>query len=183
MSLNFLSFKKQGNLIDGAHLRKLKVNQDQRGLLIETLKTDWPDIFSEELSFNQTYFSLTNPGFARDEDKWHIHPTQTDRFVVIKGSIVFALYDQRENSPTKDTLNLFLMGEKNDADNQYLLLIPPRVLHAFCVVGQESAYLLAYPNRLYNPAEEGRVPFKDVEIKLSDGQLFSWEVVRSHFSL
>lgn len=160
MSLKFLSFKEQNNLIDGVLLHKLKVNHDQRGLLIETLKTNWLDVFSEDSSFYQTYFSLTKPGFARDENMWHVHPTQTDRFVVVKGNIVFALCDEREDSPTKGALNLFLMGEKNDVDNQYLLLIPHRVLHSFCVVGQESAYLLAYPSRLYDPKEEGRVPFE-----------------------
>lgn len=183
MDLEFLSFQNQKNLIEGVVLHQLKVNRDQRGLLIETLKSDWSDVFNSELPFNQTYFSLTNPGFARDEDTWHVHPTQTDRFVVVKGSIAFVLFDQRENSPTRGFLNFFLMGEKNDADNQYLLLIPNKVLHSFCVVGQESAHLLAYPNRLYDSSEEGRVPFGEVGVNLPDGTAFSWDRVREEFSL
>lgn len=183
MELNFLSLKNSKNLIKGVILHPLKINQDERGMLIETLKSNWADVFGENLPFNQTYFSLTNPGFARDENLWHVHPTQTDRFVVIKSSIVFAIYDQRENSQTRGILNLFLMGEKNDADNQYLLLIPPKVLHSFCVVGQESVYLLAYPNKLYNPKEEGRVSFKETKAKFPDGSPFSWERIRKEFSL
>lgn len=183
MKLEFLSFKNQKNLIKGVVLRQLKINYDPRGLLIETLKSSWPDVFGSNLPFKQSYFSLTNPGFARDEDVWHVHPTQTDRFVVIKGSIVFVLYDQREDSSTHGILNFFLMGEKNTADNQYLLLIPSKVFHSFCVVGQESAYLLAYPTRVYDPQEEGRIPFEKSQVKLPKGSYFSWERVRKEFNL
>lgn len=181
MALELQTLQNPKKLIAGVILHPLKINQDQRGLLIETLKSNWPDVFNQELPFNQSYFSLTKSGLARDEDLWHIHPTQTDRFVVIRGSIVFALCDQRENSQTFGLLNLFLMGEKNSADSQYLLLIPSGVLHSFCAIGQESAYLLAYPNRIYDPAEEGRVPFKQAGVKFPDGSPFSWNVVRDYF--
>lgn len=181
MKLEFLNFKNQKNLINGVVLRQLTVHQDQRGVLVETLKNDWQDVFGRNLPFGQSYLSKTLPGFARDENLWHFHPRQTDRFVVIKGSLVFALFDWRKNSPTGGFLNLFLMGEENKNEDPYLLLIPPNVLHAFCVVSRKPCFLLAYPTQLYDPSEEGRIPYKDVGAKFPDSSPFSWELVRKEF--
>lgn len=183
MELEFLSLKNKQNLIDGVKLHQLKINRDSRGLLVETLKENWEDVFRRpEMQFGQSYCSVTLPGFARDEDKLHNHPTkQTDRFVVIQGSAVFALYDWREGSSTHGKLNLFLMGETNEDDNQYLLLIPQNVLHGFCTVGEKPCYLLGFPNQTYDPSEEGRIPLTDVAINFPDGSQFSWQVIRDQF--
>ncbi len=184
MEFEYLTFNNQHDLIDGVVLRQLKVNRDPRGLLVETLKESWNDVFHRpDLQFGQNYCSVTLPGFARDEDRWHNHPTkQTDRFVVIKGSAVFALYDWRKDSPTHKKLNLFLMGEKNGDEDQFLLLIPKNVLHGFCTVGNEPCYLLGFPDHVYDPLEEGRIPFGEVNATLPNGQPFSWEAIRTHFS-
>lgn len=179
--LNFLTHDHRENIIKDVKTYKLKVNRDQRGLLMENLKNTWREIFNENLPFGQNYYSMTNPGFARDEDLWHQHPTQTDRFVVIKGNAVFALFDSRENSATKGILNLFLMGEENGDDNQYLLIIPPQVLHGFCTVGNQPCYLLGFPTLAYEPKEEGRVPFAQAKVRLPDAKLFSWQSIREAF--
>lgn len=183
MKLDFLTFNHQKNLIEGVKLIKLKVNRDQRGSLVEVLKANWQEVFSKELPFAQSYCSVTNPGFARDENLWHYHLEQVDRFVVVKGRAVFALYDTRKDSKTFGVLNLFLMGEKNNDENQYLLFIPSKVLHGFCTVGGEPCYLLGKPTKLYNPVEEGRISFEEVGVKFPDGTPFSWERIRKEFSL
>lgn len=183
MDVEFLSYKNQKKLIDGVVVYKLEIHRDPRGLLVETLKQDWTDVFHRpDLQFGQSYFSVTNPGFARDEDKWHVHPKkQTDRFVIVGGSAVVALYDWRAKSPTKDILNLFVMGEVNADDNQYLLLIPKNVLHGFCTVGKKSCALVSYPDQSYDPTEEGRIPFSEVNAALQNGTPFGWDIIRDQF--
>lgn len=184
MKLDFLTFNNQKNIIEGVKLHKLTIHRDPRGMLIETLKESWKDVFEiPKHQFGQSYFSVTNPGFARDEDKWHVHPTkQTDRFVVIKGSAVVALYDGRKESKTFQTLNLFLMGEKNSDSDQYLLFIPQKVLHAFCTVGNEPCYLVSHPDQTYDPNEEGRIPFATAGASFPDGTAFSWDIIRQQFN-
>ena len=179
----FLSLKNQENIIKDVVMHKLDVHRDSRGLLMETLKETWSDVFVRPvLQFGQSYFSITEPGFARDEDKWHNHPTkQTDRFIILKGNAVVALYDWRKDSPTFGKLNLFIMGEKNGDDNQYLLLIPQNVLHGFCTMGKDPCHLISYPSQSYDPKEEGRVSFAEVDAKFKDGTPFSWEAVRKEF--
>lgn len=183
MQLEFLSYNNQKNIISDVVLHKLTINRDPRGLLVETLREDWTEVFHRpQLQFGQSYYSVTNPGFARDEERWHVHRTkQTDRFVIVKGNAVVALYDSREESNTYGRLNLFLMGEINGDNNQYLLLIPKRVLHAFSTVGKDPCYLVSFPDHRYDPKEEGRVPFSGVNATFPDGAPFSWKVIRKQF--
>lgn len=165
------------DLIHDIVVRPLRVNRDPRGTLTEALKVDWDDVYSQEhLPFKQMYFSTTDPGVARDKDQWHFHPGgQRDRFGVIRGDIVVAVLDKRDESPTKDLLNLFWMGESLGDNGQYLLVIPERTLHGFVVVSDTPATLFNFPTRLYDPAEEVRVPMAEAVLKHS--QPFSWDKV------
>ncbi len=178
-----LDLKNQNNLIADVICYPLKVNRDASGILVETLKTNWSEVFGNERPFAQNYYSLTPSGTARDENVWHQHPNQEDRFVVIQGDIVVAIYDWRKESQTYGKLNLFKMGESEGDDGQYLLLIPKNTLHGFCVISKKSALLLNFPTLLYNPQEEGRISHQEAEVKTDDGTLFTWEKVRKSFNL
>lgn len=163
-------------LIKDVVVYPLKVNRDDRGILVESLKANWNKVFdSKRRPFTQCYYSITKPGVARDTDRWHYHPTkQEDRFVVISGDIIVALYDWRKNSKTYGTLNLFAMGKPGGDEGQYLLLIPVNVLHCFKNIGKKEAIILNFPTKLYDPKEEGRIPFK--EVKFPDGAYFNWSL-------
>src|SRR5581483_8943840 len=115
MHITFFNSEQQDGLIDGVKIHKFVVHRDSTGSLMETLRSDWQDVFFEpNASFGQSYYSITPPGIARDENQWHMHPTkQSDRFLILSGNAVVALYDTRQSSPTKGKLNLFLMGEGN----------------------------------------------------------------------
>jgi dTDP-4-dehydrorhamnose 3,5-epimerase len=184
MKLELFDLTKLNNykLITDVVVRPLKVNRDPRGFLIETLKTDWSNVFNDNLPFAQNYFSITETNVARDEDRWHIHPTkQIDRFVVARGQIVVALCDWRKDSATFGLLNLFLMGELKQDEGYYNLLVPRNVLHGFLVVSNNQAMILNYPTTLYDSKEEGRVPFN--QVKVNDNETFSWNEVRKIFKL
>ena len=167
-------------LIDGVVVRRLKVNRDARGILVETLRVDWPDLYDPTTRpFAQTYYSVTLPGVARDEDRWHLHHHQDDRFIALAGDLVIAIADPRPKSPTRGMLNLFKLGESNGDDGQFEVLVPRETLHGFVVVGDKPAMLVNYPTQLYNPADELRVPFAEADVRLADGTPFSWDLVRA----
>ena len=66
-NLPIVTFSDQENLIEEVVLHQLKINRDSRGILIETLKTDWPDVYDpQNLPFAMQYFSITKPNVARD---------------------------------------------------------------------------------------------------------------------
>jgi dTDP-4-dehydrorhamnose 3,5-epimerase len=174
-----LENKNKIEIVKDVLLYPLKINNDESGVLVETLRKDWPQIYGPGREFFMQYYSVTDSGVARDEDVWHYHPTyQEDRFLVAQGKIVVAVADNREDSSTKGLLNLFLMEAYN---NPYILLIPKRTLHGFMVVSKEKGILLNYPTGLYNPDEEGRISYSEVNVKFSDGNLFSWKVVKDTF--
>lgn len=176
--IDFISLQKQTNLIKDVELYPLKINRDTSGILSEVLKNNWSDIFSNNRPFAQCYYSVTAAGDVRDRNEWHMHPTkQEDRFVIIRGDVVTAIYDSRPASPTYQTLNLFLMGEKNGDEGQYLLLIPKETLHGFAVVSDKEAVLLNFPTTIYDIKEEGRVAQATSGAKFADGSLFDWDKV------
>ncbi|OGD86211.1 hypothetical protein A2Z23_01975 [Candidatus Curtissbacteria bacterium RBG_16_39_7] len=177
--LPILTLESQENLIDGVVMHRLKVNRDDRGTLVEALKSDWKDIFDPKLlPFAMQYYSITKPGVARDEDLWHFHQKQEDRFVTILGSTIVAVYDARKNSKTHGVLNLFRQGEENGDEGQYMLLIPIGTYHGFLAYGTKDAVLLNFPTRLYDPSDEGRILHEVASVKLADDRPFSWQIVR-----
>jgi dTDP-4-dehydrorhamnose 3,5-epimerase len=179
MDLITLSNKDNIKLIKDVAMHPYKVNEDASGVLVETIRKDWHDVYGQGREFFMQYYSETPSGVARDESVWHYHPTiQDDRFSVIKGEIVVAIGDNRGDSETKGLLNLFYINARKDP---YMVLIPRRTLHGFMVVSKEPAILINFPTGLYNPKEEGRIPYQDAQMKMSNGTPFSWDLVRKEF--
>lgn len=160
-------------------LHGLKTNRDPRGTLTELLRADWDDVYSEDLPFAQVYTSTTSPGVARDVDRWHVHRHQTDRFYCVAGRIVVPIADVREGSPTRGTLMLVELAAQEDGPAPLLVTIPPGTLHGFVVTSPGPATLLNFPNRLYDPEDEGRLPFPEAGVTFPDGTPFDYAVVQA----
>lgn len=173
MDYNYVTLVNQQNLIDGVILRKLIIHKDASGSLVETLRVDWNDVFDKgDKRFVMQYMSTTPPGIARDEDQWHVHKIQKDRFICISGRIVTAIYDSRKTSKTYQKLNLFVMGPDKE-EEMYMIVIPEQTYHGFMVISQTPGFLLNFPTQLYNPKDEGRIK----------NEIFSWQKVRNDFNL
>jgi len=164
-------------LVNDVVIRPLKINKDESGVLVETLRTDWGDVYKDR-PFAMQYYSITPPFLARDESVWHYHPTyQDDRFTAVSGDIVVAVADWRKDSSTYGLLNLFYIESD---DKPYLIVIPHQTLHGFMVVSDKPGILINFPTGLYNPKEEGRIPFAEAGIKIGD-VAFNWQLVRDMF--
>lgn len=142
-------------LIHGVAIKNLRVIPDERGFVMEMLRSD-DEIFQK---FGQVYLSVAYPGVVKG---WHYHKRQTDNFVVVKGMLKVVLYDQRKDSPTYGMINEFFMGERNPI----LLVIPPFVAHGVKAIGTEPGYLINCPTELYNyeQPDEYRIPPHSGEI-------------------
>lgn len=168
--------------IDGAILHPLTTHRDPRGTLTELLRADWSGVFGETMPFAQVYTSTTGAGVARDSDKWHVHQHQTDRFYCLAGRIVVAIADLRESSPTRGALMLVELSAQEDGPAPLLVTIPPGTLHGFVVTSEFPATLLNFPNRIYDPSDEGRLDFDDARVTLNDGTPFSYELVKDWYA-
>lgn len=140
--------------------RSLKVIPDDRGFLMEMLRSDWPE-FRE---FGQVYVTACYPGVVK---AWHFHKEQWDHFICLHGMARVVLYDAREDSPTKGAINEFHMGTLNPI----LLVIPPFVYHGFTAEGPETALIVNVPTKMYNYSspDEYRLPFDTPEIPYAWG--------------
>lgn len=142
-------------LIQGAQVKRLRLIADERGFLMEMLRSDWPE-FSR---FAQSYVTCCYPGVYK---AWHYHRKQWDHFVCVHGMAKVVLYDPREDSPTRGLVSEFHIGNLNPV----LLKIPPLVYHGFTAEGGRPALIVNHPTELYNYAEpdEYRLPHDDPSI-------------------
>jgi dTDP-4-dehydrorhamnose 3,5-epimerase len=147
-------------LIAGVEIKRLVRHADDRGFLMEILRSDDP-IFQQ---FGQTYVSLNYPGVVR---AWHWHEQQDDYFCCVQGMIQVPLYDLRDDSPTHGELNEFFLGD----NNPMVLRIPHGVAHGYKTVGVVPSLLLNFPTALFNPdnPDELRLPWDTDRIP------YSWE--------
>lgn len=165
----------------GVSLRALNVNRDPRGTLTELLRSDWDGVYGPDMPFAQTYVSVTRPGIARDEDRWHVHERQTDRFVVLAGTVIVAIADARSGSPTEGNLLLALMHAEDDAPAPFMVTVPPGTLHGLIALGDGPAMLQNFPTNLWDASDEGRVAFEEAGVTLPDGAPFTWDILRAAF--
>lgn len=98
------------------------------------------------LGFGEAYFSTIN---HEDTKPWKKHFEMTLNFVVPIGEIRFVIFDDRENSSTKNNFFDIVLGE----NNYQRITIPPGVWVAFNGVGQEYNLLLNLANLEHDPNE------------------------------
>jgi dTDP-4-dehydrorhamnose 3,5-epimerase len=142
-------------LIEGVEFKELRQIPDERGYLMEMLRSD-DAVFRK---FGQVYLSVVYPGVVKG---WHYHKIQTDYFVIVKGMVKVVLYDSRPDSPTRGEVNEFFLGEQNPL----LITIPPGVLHGMKAVGAGPGFLVNCPTEPYDYAspDEYRVDPHDASI-------------------
>lgn len=189
--------------IDGVIVKKSPVFADSRGWLTELIKgaPGWENVVGEGLPFTMSYVSLTMPGEKRDVDQWHHHDEtlpgggQADRFIVLFGQMILALYDDREESATKGKLEIIKLQGANWETGQWpvggssILLIPPGVKHCIANLSERPFLLQNFPSKIYDGQKEkeckqqgsawleGRTSFVDIPILQLGGQTFSWDIV------
>jgi dTDP-4-dehydrorhamnose 3,5-epimerase len=126
-------------MIKGVEVKKLKIVPDDRGRLMEILRSDEP-IFEK---FGQVYMTTAFPGVAK---AWHYHKLQDDHFTCISGVMRLALYDDRKDSPTYKEVNDFIVS----LDNPILVKIPKLIYHGFKCVSDKEAVVINVPTLPYN---------------------------------
>lgn len=129
-------------MIKDVEVKKLKLILDERGRLMEILRSD-EGIFQK---FGQVYMTTAYPGVVK---AWHYHKKQDDYFTCISGTMRLALYDARKDSPTYKEVNDFTIS----LDNPMLVRIPRFVYHGFKCVGDKEAIVINTPTLPYNSKE------------------------------
>ena len=136
-------------MIKDVFIKPLKQISDERGKVMHMMRSDDPNFEK----FGEIYFSIVYPGVVKG---WHLHTKMTLNYAVVSGMIKLALYDARENSPTKGELQEIFIGE----DNYLIVRVPPGVYNGFKGIGVTPAIVANCADIPHDPDEIKRIdPF------------------------
>jgi dTDP-4-dehydrorhamnose 3,5-epimerase len=135
-------------MIQGVVVKELKPIPDERGRLMEILRSD-DESFEK---FGQVYMTTAYPGVVK---AWHYHKKQTDNMACISGMMKLVLYDSRNDSSTKGEIEEIFFGDHKPL----LIRIPPFVYHGFKTISEREALVINVPTEVYvyDSPEEYRV--------------------------
>ena len=124
-------------MLPGIVIKPLKRFADERGFFTEIMRTDWVDLFQDQVV--QANMSYSYPGMIR---AWHRHERgQVDHFLAVKGSLKICAYDDE----TRELDEIVSSGEVPQ-----VVRVPGHYWHGFRVVGDEPALLVYFVNKLYD---------------------------------
>jgi dTDP-4-dehydrorhamnose 3,5-epimerase len=139
-------------LIEGVRIQTAALWPDDRGYFQEILR------FGEGIAGGYpaatTQISAAT-GYPDTIKAFHYHRRQTDFWSAVAGMLQVALVDLRPDSATFGRINTMYLGELRP----WQILIPPGVGHGYKVIGVKPATLVYVTDRIYNPADEGRIPY------------------------
>ena len=132
--------------IQGVKTKSLRLIPDERGWLLEVLRSDESDLFTK---FGQVYVSATYPGVVK---AWHYHQHQVDNFACVAGMVKLVLIDTRPGSATTGAVNEFFVGVQNPV----LVQVPNLVYHGWKCISPDTALVGDEPQRLrLHPLDAG----------------------------
>ncbi len=156
--------------LPGVKTCDLKINPDERGFFSEVFRQDWKELLGDEW-IKQANLSYSYPGIVR---AWHRHRRgQIDSFLVLKGAMKIAAYDDKDGSPTKGkVVDIIGRGEKPQ-----IIRIPGHYWHGTKTVSGEPSLTIYFVNNLYdyNDPDEDRRPHDDPDIiDYRTGKAYVW---------
>jgi dTDP-4-dehydrorhamnose 3,5-epimerase len=140
-------------MLPGITVKSLSRFPDERGFFTEIMKKNWPDIGMDDIV--QANYSVSYPAMIR---AWHSHVKgQVDYFVVLDGALKICAFDDESGELTE----IISTGE-----NIQIVRIPGHYWHGFKVIGDRTAHLVYFVNRLYETKDpdEVRRPWNDASI-------------------
>ena len=138
-------------MIHDVKITPLRIIPDNRGKVMHMLRSD-SEVFSR---FGEIYFSTV---FYKSIKAWHLHKESTLNYVCVSGEVKLVLFDDRENSPTKNQHQELILSPKN----YFLVTIPPLIWNGFKGIGKNESIIA---NCLTIPHDEREMVRKDLRIK------------------
>jgi dTDP-4-dehydrorhamnose 3,5-epimerase len=137
-------------LPQGAQVHEMPNIVTRNGITTEVYRPDWglrPEEVRHIIHVRLNAFAIT---------AWHRHTLQTDRIFVTDGSLRFAMYDAREDSPTRGLVSELRLSRMRPT----LVTVPPGVWHGLQNMGGGEAGFINYFDHAYryDDPDEWRLP-------------------------
>jgi dTDP-4-dehydrorhamnose 3,5-epimerase len=153
---------KDKGLIEGVEVESFPVHPDDRGYFLEIARMKEGLVADYDQDETQVSAALSYSGTIK---AFHYHQFQTDYWVPVQGIFQVGLVDLRPASPTFRLRNTIYCGSLKPMR----IKIPPGVGHGYKVVSPEAGMLVYITNKIYNPADEGRIAYNHPNIN------YDWE--------
>lgn len=148
--------------IAGVSVTPLRIIQDERGAVMHMLRADSPDF----VGFGEAYFSIVKPGAVK---AWKRHREMVQNLAVPVGAIRLVVYDDRQGSPTRGTVDDLVTGA--GIDHYELVRLPPMVWYGFVGLGDGDSVIANCASLPHDPSEVERLPSD------CDGIPYKWSQV------
>ena len=129
--------------IDGVRINQLGNVITRSGFMTEIFRIDWPAI---GITVRQINWVQLNPGAVTD---WHAHAKQTDHLIGVGGNIKLALWDGRDDSPTRGATGIMRLG----IFRPVMVIVPRGVWHGLRNESGEPAGYINVIDELYEHAD------------------------------
>jgi dTDP-4-dehydrorhamnose 3,5-epimerase len=143
--------------IQGVSVTVLNEIKDERGSVLHMMRADVPGF----IGFGECYFSEVLPGAVK---AWKKHLRQTQNIAVPAGRIKLVIFDPREKSVTRGTLNAIELGRP---DAYARITIPPGLWYGFACIGETPAILANCADIPHDKMESEILAFSDSSIPFS----------------
>jgi len=137
--------------VDGMYLTPLDIVNVDNGNVLHAMKVN--DVGYE--GFGEAYFSCVKYGSVK---AWKRHRQMTLNLVVPVGKIRFVIYDDRDDSKSKNTFNEIILSK----DNYCRLTIPPMVWVGFQGLANDSNILLNIASIRHDPSESDKKEIEEI---------------------
>lgn len=136
-------------MIEGVKQVELKAHVDDRGYLIEILRSN-DEHFSK---FGQVY--LVGNFASGTIRAFHKHNLMWDWFFISHGAAKFVLVDDRQNCKTYKQMDIFVCSSRNPS----LIVVPPGVYHGWMSL-EDDTQMISMASQVYNreKPDEVRMP-------------------------
>ncbi len=151
------------DLIAEVEISPFPIWPDDRGYFLEVARLGQGLVADYPATNSQVSAALNYPGIIK---AFHYHRFQTDYWVPAAGLLQVALVDLRRGSRTYGVKNTLYIGTLRP----WQILIPPGVAHGYKVIGEQPSVLVYITDRIYDPKDEGRIPYNDRSIA------YDWEL-------
>ena len=133
--------------IEGVIIQPLKIIADELGVVLHMLRNDDP-VFEK---FGEVYFSEIKPGSVK---AWKRNKNQTQNLAVPSGEIDLVIYDDRQDSTTRDSLFNCTLGRP---DHYSLIRIPPLLWYGFRGRGDAPSLIANCSSQPHDSATSERI--------------------------
>ncbi len=155
--------------IKDVEIKYLQTHPDHRGFFRELIRSSDPFFKATNDSNPSGFMQWSHSKMGKNTVKaWHFHHKQIDWWYIGLGVFDVHLIDNREESPTYRKHMNFKLGDAENDAHEAIVKIPQGVLHGGKVT-TNFAHLFYITSEIYDPKDEGRLPFNSKDIGVDWG--------------